>query len=244
VVTGASTGIGRAVAVACAREGARVVVNFAANRAAAAETLALVQATGAEALAIAADVSVPDAVTRLVAEAVDWLGGLDGWCNVAGADILTGPGAQLDRLGKLARLIDVDLRGTMLCSWAAAECFDPERGGVIVNTSWDQALTGMGGENPELFAAVKGGISGFTRSLARSLAPRVRVNEVAPGWIATEFARQTMRPEYFEAVVQATPLARFGSPEDVAAAFVWLLSPESAFVTGQSIKVNGGLVSG
>lgn len=244
VVTGASTGIGRAVAVACARAGARVVVNYVANVTAAAETLALVRAAGADGTLLAADVADPEAVARLAREAAAWLGGLDGWCNVAGADILTGDGARLDRLGKLARLIDVDLRGTMLCCWEAARHFGPDRPGVIVNTSWDQALTGMGGENPELFAAVKGGVTGFTRSLARSLAPTVRVNEVAPGWIATDFARQAMRPEYFESVVQATPLARFGTPEDVAAAFVWLLSPEAAFVTGQSIRVNGGLVSG
>lgn len=244
VVTGASTGIGRAVALACAREGARVVVNYAAHSAAAAETLAGVHAAGAEGVAIAADVSDPRAVGRLVQEAVAWLGGLDGWCNVAGADILTGAGARLDRLAKLARLIDVDLRGTMLCSWAAAEHFDPQGGGVIVNTSWDQALTGMAGENPELFAAVKGGITGFTRSLARSLAPRIRVNEVAPGWIATAFAQSAMRADYHQAVVQATPLARFGTPEDVAAAFLYLLSPEAGFVTGQSIRVNGGLVGG
>jgi len=244
VVTGASGGIGRGVALACAREGAQVVVNYAANAVGAAETLALVHAVGAAGVAIAADVSDPRAVARLAQESADWLGGLDGWCNVAGADILTGAGSRLDRLGKLACLIDVDLRGTMLCSWAAAEQFDRRQGGVIVNTSWDQALTGMGGENPELFAAVKGGITGFTRSLARSLAPAIRVNEVAPGWIATAFAQQAMRGDYHDAIVQATPLARLGTPEDVAAAFVYLLSQEAAFVTGQSIRVNGGLVGG
>jgi 3-oxoacyl-[acyl-carrier protein] reductase len=243
VVTGASTGIGRAVALACAHEGARVVVNYAHNAGAAAETVALIHAAGGAALAQAADVSDPASVDRLVQQSTSWLGGIDGWCNVAGADILTGAGSRLSRLEKLARLIDVDLRGTMLCCWAAADLL-AESGGVLVNTSWDQALTGMGGENPALFSAVKGGVTGFTRSLARGLAPRVRVNEVAPGWIATAFAQLEMREDYHRAVVEATPLARFGTPEDVAAAFVFLLSEEAAFITGQTLNVNGGLVSG
>jgi 3-oxoacyl-[acyl-carrier protein] reductase len=243
VVTGASTGIGRAVALACAREGARVVVNYAHNAQAAAETVALARREGADALALPADVSDAAAVEGLVRDSAEWLGGLDGWCNVAGADILTGAGARLTRLEKLARLIDVDLRGTMLCSWAASEMLG-SNAGAIVNTSWDQALTGMGGENPGLFAAVKGGVTAFSRSLSRTLAPRVRVNEVAPGWIATAFAQREMREDYHRAVVEATPLGRFGTPEDVAAAFVFLLSAEAAFITGQTLNVNGGLVCG
>ena len=94
-----------------------------------------------------------------------------------------------------------------------------------------------------MFAATKAGVTGFTRSFARSVAPLVRVNEVAPGWITTAFAETEMAPEYRERVIAQTPLARFGTPEDVAAAALFLCSDEAAFITGQTLKVNGGLSS-
>ena len=111
------------------------------------------------------------------------------------------------------------------------------------------ALAGNGftlvvaGRNPEMFAAVKAGITGFTRSFAQSVAPTIRVNEVAPGWIETEFAATTMTDAYRADVVDATPLRRFGTPLDVANAVLFLASDESNFVTGQTVKVNGGLSS-
>ena len=96
--------------------------------------------------------------------------------------------ATLSRREKLDLLLSVDLRGTMLASWAAAELMrEQPEGGVIINMSWDRVLQGMEGENPELFAAVKGGVLGFSRSLARSVAPKIRVNVIAPGWIETAF---------------------------------------------------------
>jgi 3-oxoacyl-[acyl-carrier protein] reductase len=242
VITGASSGIGRAVAEACAREGAAVVLNYRRSAAAAEACAASLRATGAEAYALGGDVGEPAAVETLVRESARVLGGIDGWCNIAGADILTGAGAQASDLEKLARLIDTDLRGTMLCAWSVAPLLR-ERGGCLLNTSWDLALCGMGGRNPEMFAAVKAGITGFTRALARTLAPAVRVNEIAPGWIATAFAEQDMDPAYRAGVEAATPLARFGRVEDVAAAAVFLLSDEAAFITGQTLKVNGGLSS-
>ena len=242
VITGASSGIGRAVAEACAREGAAVVLNYRRSAEAAEASAARLRAAGAQAYALGGDVGDPVAVDALVRESYRVLGGIDGWCNIAGADILTGEGARLSDLEKLARLIDTDLRGTMLCGWAVAPLLR-ERGGCLLNTSWDLALHGMGGRNPEMFAAVKAGITGFTRALARSLAPAVRVNEIAPGWIATAFAEQDMDPAYRAGVEAATPLARFGRVEDVAAAAVFLLSDEAAFITGQTLKVNGGLSS-
>ena len=117
------------------------------------------------------------------------LGRLDAWINNAGADILTGAAASLSDVAKLDLLLSVDLRGTMLASWRAAEILAAEPdGGVIINMSWDHVLTGMAGTNPQLFAAVKGGVLAFSKSLARSVAPRVRVNAIAPGWIETSFA--------------------------------------------------------
>lgn len=242
VVTGGSSGIGRAVALRCAAEGAAVLVVYRRSAAAAAAVVAAIEAGGGQAVALAADVGNPAEIPDLVDEAQHLLGGVDTWCNVAGADILTGEGAALGDAEKLQRLIDVDLRGTILCSWAAAECLRRTRG-AIVNMSWDLALRGMGGRNPEMFAAVKAGVTGFTRALARSLAPEVRVNEVAPGWIETAFAATDMRPDYRAAVEAATPLGRFGLPEDIAGAVAFLASADAAFITGQTLKVNGGLSS-
>ncbi len=242
VVTGASSGIGRAVALACAQEGAALVLNYRSSAAPTDALLAELKTRGCLAFAIGADVADPDAVAGLVTRAGAALGGIDGWCNIAGADILTGEGAKLADLEKLSRLIDTDLRGTMLCSWAVAPLLKASRG-CLLNTSWDLALSGMGGRNPEMFAAVKAGITGFTRALARSLAPEVRVNEIAPGWIATAFAEKDMDPGYRAAVEAATPLGRFGRVDDVANAAVFLLSDEAAFITGQTLKVNGGLSS-
>jgi 3-oxoacyl-[acyl-carrier protein] reductase len=114
-------------------------------------------------------------------------------------------------------------------------------GGTILNMSWDHVATGMSGANPELFSAVKGGVLSFSKSLARALAPSVRVNVLCPGWIETAFAREADE-DFRRSVAESTPLSRWGTPEDVAAAAVYLASPEAAFVTGQAINVNGGVV--
>ena len=243
VVTGASTGIGRAVALALAEQGAQVAVNYRSSQAAALELVEQINSQGGDAAAFQADVSDVEEVAKLVAATHEYLNGIDIWANVAGADILTGQGATLSDSEKLQQLIEVDLRGTMQCCWAIESIMRQSEHAVVVNMSWDLALRGMAGRNPEMFAAVKAGISGFTRSFALSVAPDIRVNEVAPGWIATAFAEQQMTAEYREWVIEQTPLGRFGSPEDIAAAVVFLSSDEAAFITGQTLKVNGGLSS-
>lgn len=243
MITGASSGIGSAIARRFAAEGARVIVHYGQAAARAEAVAAAIRSAGGEAFLIAADIAQPATVERLVKEAESVLGGIDVWANIAGADILTGANAAQSDLEKLERLIAVDLRGTMLCSWAVVPLMQRAGGGVILNMSWDLALVGMAERNPEMFAATKAGVTGFTRSLARSLAPLIRVNEVAPGWIETAFARESMPADYRAWVVDQTPLRRFGKPEDVAAAAVFLCSDEAAFVTGQTLKVNGGLSS-
>jgi 3-oxoacyl-[acyl-carrier protein] reductase len=244
LVTGASSGIGRAIAVASARAGADVALTYRENEAGASETARQIQACGRRSAVMQVDLAEDAALGRLGPSVLDALGRLDGWINNAGADILTGPQARLSDVEKMDLLLSVDLRGTILASWRAAELLARQRdGGVIVNMSWDHALSGMAGTNPQLFAAVKGGVLSFSRALARSVAPRVRVNVVAPGWIDTSFGA-ALDAARRKAVEDSTPLGRWGTPEDVANAAVFLASPAAAFITGQTIMVGGGVVMG
>ncbi len=242
VVTGASTGIGREVALTLARHGAHVVVNYNRSADKAGEVVEAIRSAGGQAESVQGNVSEAEDINRLVKKSMETLGKIDIWANIAGADILTGEGSELSDLEKLERLISVDLKGTMMCCWQIADLMKKAGSGSIINISWDLALHGMEGRNPEMFAAIKGGIIGYTKCLARSYAPEVRVNDVAPGWIQTSFADEVMREDYYNMVIESTPLCRFGLPEDVANAVLYLASDEAAFVTGQTLKVNGGVV--
>ena len=197
---------------------------------------------GGHALVAQADLGTRTACEALVAEARERLGGLDVWVNNAGADVLTTEAAGWDWERKLDLLLAVDLKGTIACSYAAGAAMrEQPSGGAIVNMSWDHVTSGMAGPNPELFSAVKGGVLSYSKSLARALAPAVRVNVLCPGWIETAFGAHA--DEGFRRDVAAsTPLRRWGTPADVAAAAVYLASPAAAFITGQAINVNGGVV--
>jgi 3-oxoacyl-[acyl-carrier protein] reductase len=242
VVTGASSGIGRAIAEAYAAEGAVVLFTHRASPERAREVAEAIAARGGRALVRQADLATRDACERLVADAREALGGLDLWVNNAGADVLTGAAAEWEWERKLDTLLAVDLKGTIACSYAAGDVMrHDQRGGMILNMSWDHVAIGMAGEDPQLFSAVKGGVLAFSKSLARALAPEVRVNVLCPGWIETSFAEQADR-DFYRSVAQNTPLARWGRPQDVASAALYLASPEAAFVTGQAINVNGGVV--
>ncbi len=184
LVTGGSSGIGRAIALAAARAGADVLVTYRANREGARQVEREVASLGRRAATMQLDLADDRSVSTLGTRAKDAFGRIDAWVNNAGADILTGDTASLSTIEKLDVLLAVDLRGTILASWqAAALLAAQEDGGVIINMSWDHALAGMAGINPQLFSAVKGGVLAFSKSLARSVAPRVRVNVLAPGWI-------------------------------------------------------------
>jgi 3-oxoacyl-[acyl-carrier protein] reductase len=197
---------------------------------------------GGRALVRQADLATRAACEQLVTEARDALGRIDVWVNNAGADVLTGGAAAWEWERKLDVLVAVDLKGTIACSYAIGEVMrDRQRGGTIINMSWDHVASGMAGENPQLFAAVKGGVLAFSKSLARSLAPEVRVNTLCPGWIETSFGEHA-DPDFRRSVAQDTPLGRWGRPQDVADAALYLASPAAAFVTGQAINVNGGVV--
>jgi 3-oxoacyl-[acyl-carrier protein] reductase len=238
LVTGSSRGIGRAVALELARAGARVVVH-GRTAAGAEETAALLAATGRHAGTVLADLSQPGAVERLAAEAVATAPAIDAAVLVAGADVLTGEPARWGYERKLDELLQVDVRGTMLLTRALGRWMADREGGAIVTIGWDQAATGMEGDSGELFAAAKGAVMAFTRSAAKSLAPKVRVNCVAPGWIRTAWGVGASEA-WQRRAVRESMLGRWGEPEDIAAAAAWLVSPQAAFVTGQVINVNGG----
>ena len=242
LVTGGSSGIGRAIALAAARAGADVAVTYRVNAAGALDVAHEIVALGRQAAAIHLDLTDVASIDAIGAAARGALGRLDVWINNAGADILTGSAASLSPIEKLDLLLAVDLRGTVLASWQAAEMFAAQDGGgVIINMSWDHVLTGMAGANPQLYSAVKGGVLAFSKSLARSVAPRVRVNVIAPGFIETSFGAGAGEG-WRRTVVESTPLNRWGAPEDVAGAAVFLASPAATFLTGQTILVNGGVV--
>jgi 3-oxoacyl-[acyl-carrier protein] reductase len=241
-VTGASSGIGRAIAETYAAEGAVVLLTHRGSPERARDVADAIAARGGRALVRQADLATRDACERLVGEARDELGRIDVWVNNAGADVLTGEAAAWEWERKLDILLAVDLKGTIACSYAIGEIMrNQARGGAIVNMSWDHVATGMAGDNPQLFAAVKGGVLAFSKSLARRLAPDVRVNVLCPGWIETSFAEEVDR-DFYRSVAQDTPLGRWGRPQDVADAALYLASPGAAFVTGQAINVNGGVV--
>lgn len=239
VVTGSTSGIGRAIALEFAKAGAEVVVHGHKTPSSATALAKALEVFDQRTFAVMADVgdegALPDFVERCWTE----LGGIDIWVNNAGVDLLTGDATKLDFSEKLQRLYEVDVRSTLLLSRLVGQQMAASGGGVILNIGWDQAERGMEGESGELFAAAKSAIMGFTRSLALSLAPKVRVNCIAPGWIRTKWG-EGASDVWQQRVLRETPLMRWGTPEDVAAVARFLASREASYLTGQVIYVNGG----
>ncbi len=228
LVTGSTSGIGLAIATELARRGAVV---FTHGR----------RESPGVSRHLRADLADPAACDRFADDAWAASGGLDVLICNAGADTLTGDAAKWSFEQKLDALLAVDLKATMRLSRRLGARMKERGRGVILTTGWDQAETGMEGDSGELFAAVKGAVMCFTRSLSLSLAPEVRVNCIAPGWIRTAWG-ETASEVWQERVRRETPLGVWGLPEDVAAAAAWLASPAAAFQTGQTLRVNGGAV--
>lgn len=243
VVTGSSSGIGRAIAIEFARAGAGVVVHCRSSLREAEGTADLVRECGQRAEVVSAELGgmlATDCVT-LVDEFWNAFGGVDVWVNNAGADLLTGPSAKSDYAEKLRVLLDVDVQSTVLLGNEVGRRMKEQGHGVILNIGWDQADRGMEGNSGELFAVSKNAIMGFTRSLAVSLAPTVRVNCIAPGWILTAWG-EGASDIWQERVRRETPLDRWGLPCDIANMARFLSSDAASFITGQVINVNGGAV--
>jgi 3-oxoacyl-[acyl-carrier protein] reductase len=242
LVTGASSGIGKAIALRCAAAGADLAITYRSNEKGARATVQSIRDLGRRAEMLRVDIARDEDLERLSAELGKAFSRIDVWINNAGADILTGQATQLSPRQKLESVLAVDLRGTVLASWAAVSLMRKQGGGGnIINMSWDHVNFGMEGENPGLYSAAKGGVESFSRSLARDVAPEIRVNILAPGFIETAFG-EGANPKFRQKVIEMTPLRRWGTPEDVAGAAVYLASDDSAFLTGQMIMVNGGVV--
>jgi len=238
-VTGSSSGIGRAIALELAAAGAMVIVHARRSRQAAEEVVGRIRTSGGQAELLMADLANPSAQDELVERAWNFRPGIDVWVNNAGADLLTGEPAQWPFERRLEELWRVDVTATMRLSRAVGRRMQERGAGVILNMGWDQVEHGMAGDSGELFAAAKGAIIAFSRSLALSLAPQVRVNCIAPGWIRTSWGQQASE-SWQSRARRECQLDRWGTPEDVARVARFLVSPAAAFVNAQVVAVNGG----
>jgi len=243
VVTGSTSGIGQAIAVELAAAGAAVVVHGRQNAEGASETVGRIEAFRSDASTLLADLAHKKGREELLRRAWKWKGGVDIWINNAGVDVLTGQWADASFDEKLENLWRVDVAATIDLSRAVGKKMigdDNRRDPVILNMGWDQAEYGMAGESGEMFAATKGAVMAFTRSLAQSLAPRVRVHCLAPGWIRTSWA-DSAKAYWHERAEGESLLERWGTPDDVARVARFLVGPDAMFMSGQVIQVNGGL---
>lgn len=236
VVTGASRGIGRAVALALAAEGAKVAVNYASSSAAADEVVAEIVAAGGEAVALAADVSKTDQVDLLTSNVMEKWGRIDILVNNAG---ITRDTLLLRmKLEDWQAVIDLNLTGVFLCAKAASKIMLKQRSGRIINIA---SVAGqMGNPGQANYSAAKAGVIGFTKTVAKELASRgITVNAVAPGFITTDMTKEVKSDE----ILKYIPLGRYGEVEEVAGMVKFLAADAAAaYITGQVFNVDGGMV--
>lgn len=237
IVTGASRGIGRATAVALARQGAKVVINFAGNITAANAVLAEITEAGGEAMLFQANVAEGAAVEAMVKATMDKFGRIDILVNNAG----------ITRDNLLMRMKEEDwdavmntnLKGIFLCTKTVARQMMKQRSGKIINMASVVGVMGNAGQGN--YAAAKAGVIGFTKSMAKELASRsVLVNAIAPGFITTDMTH-VLSEEIKAGLLGAIPLGRLGTPEDIAHVVVFLASDAANYITGQTINVDGGM---
>ena len=243
VVTGSSSGIGKAIALEPSLNATHVLIHGYRNIDGLQRIASELQGRGIVARCVAIDVSMASNHARLVDLAFAWQGQVDGWVNAAGADVLTTNYRHLSFEEKLELLWKTDVVSTISISRYVAQRMKANEvdDGLpsIVNIGWDQAEHGMEGDSGQFFSATKSAIMAFTRSLAKTVGPKVRVNCVAPGWIRTAWGEEA--PEHWNArAIGESCMSRWGTPEDVANAVGFLLSPQSSFMSGQTINVNGG----
>ncbi|HLR10775.1 MAG TPA: 3-oxoacyl-[acyl-carrier-protein] reductase [Sporosarcina sp.] len=238
IVTGASRGIGREIALQLGREGAKVAVNYSGSKEKAEEVVALIQEAGGEAFAIQADVSNAESVKNLVDETIKTFGSLDILVNNAG--ITKDNLLMRMKEDEWDSVIDTNLKGVFLCTKAVTRQMMRQRAGKIVNVASIVGVSGNPGQAN--YVAAKAGVIGLTKTSAKELASRnIYVNAVAPGFITTEMTDEL--PEDVKSQMLATiPLAKLGEAAHVAKTVLFLLSEDADYITGQTIHVDGGMV--
>ena len=236
IVTGASRGIGRAIAIQLASQGAKVVVNYASSSAAADEVVAEITAAGGEAIALQADVSQENQVDTLIKTTIEKFQRVDILVNNAG---ITRDTLLLRmKLEEWQAVIDLNLTGVFLCTKAVSKIMLKQRSGRIINIA---SVAGqMGNPGQANYSAAKAGVIGFTKTVAKELSSRgITVNAVAPGFITTDMTSDIKA----EGILQYIPLGRFGKPEEIAGMVRFLAAdPAAAYITGQVFNVDGGMV--
>lgn len=259
VVTGASSGIGQAIAVELAQRSAHVLVHARSNVQGLTETIAKIHAAGTRhesgdhdsgnadadrVRSILCDITSFESSVAMVEQSFAWHGYVDAWINAAGADVLTGAAKEMSFSEKLQSLMATDMLGTFLLSRCVATRMTtspPPEGRLpsIVHIGWDQSFEGMEGDSGQYFSAVKAAVAAFSKSLAKTVAPAVRVNCVAPGWIQTEWGKGST-DAWSQRAVGESMLNRWGTPSDVARVIASLSMGDCGFINGQTIAVNGG----
>ena len=238
IVTGASRGIGRSVAISLAKAGAKVVINYAGNTAAAEEVKAIIEAAGGQGLLIQADVANEDAVAAMVKQTVDAFGRIDILVNNAG--ITRDNLLMRMKEGDWDDVMNTNLKGIFMCTKAISRVMMKQKYGKIINMTSVVGLTGNAGQSN--YAAAKAGVIGFTKSMAKELASRgITVNAIAPGFINTDMT-SVLSNQIKDELITKIPLGRLGSTEDVAAAVLFLVSDSANYVTGQTLNIDGGMV--
>jgi 3-oxoacyl-[acyl-carrier protein] reductase len=237
IVTGASRGIGRAVAERFASAGARVVVNYVSNETEARKVVSAIESAGREAAAVKADVSSSGDVKRLVSTTVDRFGTVDVLVNNAGVMVAK---AALDATeDDWDRTIDINLKGAYLCSKEVAPIMQRQRSGKIINMSSNSGLYHPSAMRFTEYVVSKAGMNGLTKALALAWGPYITVNAICPGWIKTEMVEDTP-PDVEKRILDETALRRWGTPDEVAGAAVFLASKDADFITGELLIVAGG----
>jgi 3-oxoacyl-[acyl-carrier protein] reductase len=240
LITGASSGIGRAAAEAMARQGARVGVNYCKNQAGAEQAVESIRQAGGEALALRADVTRSTEVQALVRAVRDRWGQVDILVNNAG-DLLARRTLADMTEEYWDQIMALNLKSAFLCVKAVWEEMAARKHGCIINITSIAGRNG-GGPGAAAYAAAKGGLLTYTKGLAKELAPHgVRVNAIAPGVISTPYHQRYSPPELFQKYVAAIPMGRAGTAEEVADVIVFLASPAARYITGETVEVNGGM---
>jgi 3-oxoacyl-[acyl-carrier protein] reductase len=243
LITGASSGIGRATAEAMARQGARVTVNYCKNQAGAEQAVESIRKAGGEALVIRADVTRSAEVSAMVAAVRERWGRIDILVNNAGDLIARRTLADMTE-EYWDQIMALNLKSAFLSVKAVWEEMVARRSGCIINVTSISGRNG-GGVGAAAYAAAKGGLLTYTKSLAKELAPYgIRVNAIAPGVIWTPYHQRYSPPKLMQKYVASIPMGRAGTAEEVADVIVFLASPAARYVTGETVEVNGGMLMG